>query len=473
MRLQQVRRLLDAVGAPDRQMRIVHVAGTKGKGSTSAMIASVLEASGYRTGLYTSPHLDHVEERMLVDRHPCIPTQFVDLIESVRAGVTAIDAAGGTGNPTDRPTSRRSRRGPTYFDITTAMALLHFARSGVDIAVLEVGMGGRLDSTNACLPCVSVITSISRDHTRQLGNTLAAIAREKAGIIKPQVPVVSGVRAASPQRVIHETASRSGCRLAQLGREVLFRYVPPEHVERAAVDARVDIDYVGHPPCRFTDLRLRLLGRHQAANAATAVATVVELRKQGIVIPDAAVRRGLIGTRLPARAEVLGRRPAVLLDAAHNRASAAALADLLDESFDVAKRILVFASTRDKDVPGMLGVLLPRVDTVIFTRYQANPRAMDPPELLRLAEAFPGPACLVREHPLDAWHTAYAMAAPDHLIVVCGSFFLAAELRATIRSCARRGAADRKTAHATPPGPSGDKPVATTEPDPGTQWRWR
>lgn len=442
LRLEHVRRLLDALGAPDRQMRIVHVAGTKGKGSTSAMIAAMLQAAGHRTGLYSSPHLHGVEERMLVDGQPCTRPEFIDLVQSVRAAAATLDAGHASDNAAMAagPALRPTRRGPTYFDITTAMALLHFARSDVDIAVLEVGMGGRLDSTNVCLPIVSVITSISRDHTRQLGNTLAAIAREKAGIIKPAVPVVSGVRAASPQRVIHESARRLGCDLAQLGRDFLFRYVPPEHLERAAVEARVDIEYAGRPSCRFADLRLSLLGRHQAANAATAVAAIVELRKQGIAVADSAIQTGLRGARLPARAEVLGRRPAVLLDAAHNRASAVALANLLNESFDVGKRVLIFASTRDKDVSGMLRVLLPRADTVIFTRYQANPRAIPPRELLRLAGALPGPECLARNHPQEAWHAAYAMAAPDHMIVVCGSFFLAAELRETIRHSVRHRA---------------------------------
>jgi len=186
-RLEGMRELLARLGDPQERFAIVHVAGTKGKGSTAAMIAAVLSAAGHRAGLYSSPHLQQIEERVAIDGQPCTAAELTSLVETMRPIVDEMDQWAGQ-NP-----SNEARL--TYFDLITAMALVHFANRGVHFALLEVGMGGRLDSTNVCRPAVSVITSISFDHTRQLGNTLTAIAREKAGIVKPGVPVVSGASA--------------------------------------------------------------------------------------------------------------------------------------------------------------------------------------------------------------------------------------------------------------------------------------
>ncbi len=220
LKLDRMRQFLTRLGQPDASLKIVHVAGTKGKGSTSAMITGILGAAGFHTGLFSSPHLDRIEERFVVDGQPCSAAELVALLDQLRPVVRAMDdEAASDGEPSG---------GPTYFDITTAMALLHFVERGVDAAVLEVGLGGRLDSTNVCLPAVSVITTISFDHMKQLGYTLAAIAREKAGIIKPGVPVVCGVLEPEPQAVIAEVARAHGCRLIQLGRDFECSYQPPQ-----------------------------------------------------------------------------------------------------------------------------------------------------------------------------------------------------------------------------------------------------
>ena len=310
-------------------MPIVHVAGTKGKGSTSAMVAAVLSAAGYRTGLFTSPHLDRVEERIVVDGQPCSAEELADLVERVRPAVEAMDrdqGPGARGEGSEMPTLQLSNSnlqslipnpspvGPTYFEILTAMALDHFRRRRVDAAVLEVGLGGRLDSTNVCSPCVSIITSISFDHTKQLGETLAAIAVEKAGIIKPGVPVISGVDVEEPREVIRRIARQNGCRLVELGVDFGFDYRPPRHLERAASPAQFDFRYLARDsehreseensrgltapggaadthrgllaPGYFTsDVALGLLGRHQAANAAVALAAMEELRRQRLDHP--------------------------------------------------------------------------------------------------------------------------------------------------------------------------------------------
>ncbi|HKD36341.1 MAG TPA: Mur ligase family protein, partial [Pirellulales bacterium] len=228
--LERMRDLLSQLGNPHDSLKVVHIAGTKGKGSTAAMIAAVLSAAGYRTGLYTSPHLDRIEERLMIDGRPCSPEQFVDLLERVRPAVEAMDE--------DRRSEVGSRKsevaGPTYFEITTAMAFLHFAEQATDIAVIEVGLGGRLDSTNVVIPLVSVITSISFDHMKQLGSTLDAIAHEKAGIIKRGVPVVSGVLGDEPRRAIEEVGRGQNSALIQLGVDFDFVYRPPHELESTA-----------------------------------------------------------------------------------------------------------------------------------------------------------------------------------------------------------------------------------------------
>jgi dihydrofolate synthase / folylpolyglutamate synthase len=512
-KLDRMRELLHRLGNPQEGMPIVHVAGTKGKGSTSAMLAAVLSAAGYRTGLFTSPHLNRVEERIVIDGHPCSPDEFTNLVERIRPHVEAMDeaahgkpsplplgeglgvraassgqwsVAGGQGSgvrgqgpdvsshpsslvphpssPNSNPQSPIPNPfplGPTYFEILTAMALLHFRLQGVSAAVLEVGLGGRLDSTNVCSPCVSIITSISFDHTKQLGETLAAIAAEKGGIIKPSVPVVSGVDLEEPREVIRRIARHNGCRLLELGVDFDFDYHPPRHLEREPSPAYIDfVEYVKPRPVvagpdatavrGFTSIALGLLGRHQAANAAVALAAVEELRQQGWTIPEAAIRRGLADIVWPARVEVVSRRPAVVLDAAHNVASIAALVEVLEESFSAARRLLIFATTQDKDHRGMLQQLLPRFDHIIFTRYSSNPRSVPPEELLAVARETTSPLPLgegpgvrvatleVIPTPPEAWNAIRRMATPDDLICITGSFFLASEMRTQIAACPRQ-----------------------------------
>ena len=423
-RLDRMRELLARLDNPHRAYRIVHVAGTKGKGSTAAMISGILTAAGYRTGLYSSPHLERIEERVAIDGCPCSEEELVELVERLRPSVEAMDCRADRGEGGGRP---------TYFEITTAMALVQFARRRVDAAVVEVGMGGRLDSTNVCQPAVSVITTISFDHMKQLGNTLAAIAREKAGIIKPGVPVVSGVVDDEPRSVIAATARGRGSPLVQIGEDFDFVYRPPRDVQMAESHGRMDYrPRVPNLEPAYRDLELGLLGRHQAANAAVAVATVAELRGLGWKVPERAVREGLAGARWPARVEVVARRPTVVVDAAHNTASIASLLTTLDESFAARRRWLVFATTQDKPVGEMLAQLLPRFDGVVLTRYLNNPRYVPVEELASLAR--PGAASLYCcETPLEAWQRIKELAMPDDLVCVTGSFFLAAEMRQAIQ----------------------------------------
>ncbi|HEX7447352.1 MAG TPA: folylpolyglutamate synthase/dihydrofolate synthase family protein [Pirellulales bacterium] len=423
-RLERMRRLLALVDDPQAGLPIVHVAGTKGKGSTAAMIAAALSAAGYRTGLYTSPHLERLEERFTVDGGLCDPEELVALVDELRLAVAAMERAGSAPDAS-----------PTYFELTTAAALLHFRRRQVDAVVLEVGLGGRLDSTNVCLPRVTAITSISFDHTKQLGNTLAAIAREKAGIAKPGVPLISGVTADEPRREIESACADRGAKLIQLGRDFDFVYHPPQRTNAELPGG--SIDYVCHQGQRSGERRtvsLGLLGRHQGANAAVCLAVLDELRRQDWSLPDEAVRRALANMRWPARVEVVDRRPTVVLDAAHNVASVAALAETLRESFTARRRILVFATTQDKDAAGMLRLLLPDFDHVILTRYENNPRGVGTAELAALAARLSEAPVQVGATPAAAWRAVHAVAEEDDLVCVTGSFFIAAEMRAQWRA---------------------------------------
>lgn len=421
LKLDRMRELLDRLGNPQDRLPIVHVAGTKGKGSTSAMIAAVLSAAGHRTGLYTSPHLDRLEERFMVDGRPCSPEELVALVDKLRPVVAEMDRQANLSN---------GDTGPTYFELTTAIAWLHFVERGVDIAVAEVGLGGRLDSTNVCRPRLTVITSISFDHMKQLGNTLEAIAREKAGIIKPGVPAVSGVTDRGPRHEIEQICCERGAPLVQLSRDFDFVYHPARLVDENPSWPSIDFNYTADARDHRHRVTLGLLGLHQAANAALALASFDQLVEQGWEIPEAAIRRGLGDLRWPARVEVVARRPTLVLDAAHNVASIAALVQTLRESFSARERVLVFATTQEKQVADMLAILLPEFDRAILTRYRNNPRGVPPDELTELARSItdiPFHECV---DPPSAWQVARDLAGDDDLICVTGSFFIAAEMRA-------------------------------------------
>lgn len=407
LKLDRMRALLRVLGDPQQRFRIVHVAGSKGKGSTSAMLASILRSSGYRTGLFTSPHLSGVEERIQVDGVSITAEELTALMSDIRAAAGESDA-----------------QAPTFFEIATALGFLHFARRRVDVAVVEVGLGGRFDSTNVCQPLVSLITSISFDHTRQLGNTLASIAMEKAGIVKPGRPVVSGVTLPEPRQMIESISAERRAPLRELGRDFHFTYEPGRVGVQAERLPRVEIVTETR---RWPAMELRLLGEHQAANAAVAVACVEELRHQGLRIDDHAVAAGLAGVHWPARLEVVQQRPIVILDCAHNIASAQAVVDTLLVSFPPSRRVLIFAGSNDKDLAGMLRVLTPHFDQLYLTSYSLSPRSVPPEQLATMLDgSVPFTIC---DDAKAAWQAARMAASPDDLICITGSVFLAGELR--------------------------------------------
>ncbi len=414
LKLDRMRALLSLLGNPHERLRILHVAGSKGKGSTSAMLAAILRQAGYRTGLFTSPHLCRVEERIQVDGQPITRAELILLLDEVRSVLSDGSAAS------------QAVLDPTFFEVTTALGFLHFVRRRVDLAVLEVGLGGRFDSTNVCQPLLSLITSISFDHTQQLGNRLASIAMEKAGIIKPGRPVVSGATSLEARTEIEQICQERHAPLRQLDVDFRYRYEPGQVTATSERRPCVKI---------FTDRRawprmeLGLLGEHQAANAAVAVACIEHLRTAGWSLSDEAVAAGLANVSWPARMEVVGRRPLVVLDCAHNVASAQALVETLQASFPPGRRLLVFGVSNDKDVPRMFRILAPHFAHVFLTRYSNSLRSVPPEELAEIVRRTAELPFTLCPTPADAWQAARRLATPQDLICITGSMFLAGELR--------------------------------------------
>ena len=447
LKLDRMRQLLNRLGNPDSGLPIVHVAGTKGKGSTSALVAAILSEAGYDTGLFSSPHLEKLEERFAVNGVAADESELVMHTERLRPIVLAMDQE--AASQQDRSLS------PTYFELTTALALMHFAQRKVDLAVLEVGLGGRLDSTNVCQPIVSVITSISFDHMKQLGNTLAKIAAEKAGIIKPGVPVIRGPMLPEPAGVIAEIARQHGCRLLTAETDFGYDYSigPTSTGQPATGEISFQMGREGDT-FRLERTPLGMLGRHQAANAAVALATICKLRQQGWLVSTEAIQKGLKNLSLPARVEVIARQPTVVLDVAHNVASAQALVESLDSHFPTharSDRKLLLAVTRDKDVEGIVRQLVPHFGHIVVSEYRENPRAVPTSKLtkivedqLRLSDIEEG-ECRVEQQPYPklAWEKLHQSLQRTDLVCITGSFFIAAELRQTLLSTYDEGATRR------------------------------
>ncbi len=421
LRLGRMRRFLRHLGDPHRNLRIIHVAGTKGKGSTATLIAAALSGSGVRTGLFTSPHLHRLEERFQIDGRPIEPDALSDLIDVIWPAVQAMDDLDADPSP---------RRPLTFFEITTAMGLVHFARQKTGAVVLEVGLGGRLDSTNVVRPLVSVITSISYDHTRQLGNTLSAIASEKAGILKRQGVAVSGVAGLDARAAIQSVAKQRQVRLHALGVDFQTRYQAPSFPVATPTPGTLEVQTWRR---HWGPLSVPLLGSHQARNAAVALATLDALADQepSLNLDEPTVAHAWRSLSIPARVELLPGSPNLLLiDGAHNNASARALADTLLTHFPPSRRLLIFGTTRDKDLLGQLRWLRPLFHVFIATRYRENPRAVMPEEITAAASELGFPSIHATDSPAEALQLARQLAQPPDSICVTGSLFLAAETRA-------------------------------------------
>lgn len=429
LRVDRTALLLERLGRPHDRLPIIHVAGTKGKGSTANMIARLLEESGLRIGLHTSPHLLRVEERFRIGSETISADLFARTIGEIWPEVEEVDRL--------LPAPQTEL---TYFEITTALTLLYFAREHVDAAVIEVGMGGRLDSTNVVDPVVSVITSISFDHMKQLGRTLPQIAGEKAGIIKPARPIVTAVTEPESLAVIERRARDLDSRLYRLGRDFDYQ-CRSVGLRGEEVDVRIGD--------RSHALRLGAVGLHQASNAATALMTVDVFLKTMRPSEPLPAGESLASLRIPGRFEILHRDPLVVFDVGHNTASFEAISRTLKGFLPErhrGRRVLLFATSRDKEADQMLAAVGGLFTDVILTEYRSNPRAL-PADELSADWVSAGTRVHFADQPASAWELARrlldrpdlslagshpegppAVNTNEGLVLAAGSFFLIAEL---------------------------------------------
>lgn len=407
--LRRMRTLLALLDHPHEAVVSVHIAGTKGKGSTAALCAAALTAAGYRSGLYTSPHLQDFCERIQLNGEPIPQERLVALVERVRPAVAAVP-------------------GVSTFEIMTALAFLYFREARADINVLEVGLGGRLDATNVVTPLVSVITSISLDHVPILGRTVAEIAAEKGGIIKPGIPVVIAPQVEEVRVVLSRMAAEKQAPQIWIGQDIV--YMPGEH---SLAGQSLTVGYAGG---QQDTLFLPLLGRHQLDNAATAWAALQILKDAGLEIPAEAVAQGFANVRWPGRFEILHAHPYIILDAAHNADSAEKLVQTLRTYFPGRKMTVVFGASADKAVEAFLRTLRPLVRRLVVTR-STHPRAADPDTLSSTAASLGLPA-EAAETIEDALATALPAPGSDEILLVTGSVFVVGAVRDTWAKTGRR-----------------------------------
>jgi len=394
--LSKTSNLLKAFGEPHRGRQYIHIAGTNGKGSVGAMLESVLMKSGRKVGFFTSPHLVSFTERFRLNKANIDRNQAAALINEVYEAADKNEL-------------------PTFFEITTAMALIYFARSKADIGIMEVGMGGRLDATNVITPLVSVITNIGMDHSQYLGQTILDIAKEKAGIIKPGIDVVTGVNQLSVRQLLDSRCREKGAPLWRLGHDARYR--------RSASGL---FSYYGIRE-NYTDLALGLKGRFQYRNAALCLLVLEILKEKGITVSEEDIRLGLLDPFWPGRFEVVSSRPTIVLDGAHNIAAMRSLADSIKREFDFKDLVLVLGIMADKDIPHIMRQIVPLADRIVFTR-PAYYRAAEPQRLLQVAQEFgwSGEVC----SPLSAAiEKAKNLADERDLILVTGSLFTVGEAK--------------------------------------------
>ena len=396
--LDNVRNLLERIGNPQDQFTSVHVAGTNGKGSTAAILESTLRQAGYGSGLFTSPHLVDMRERILVRGEQISEQDVLDKTQMLYPHVVAT--------------------GASFFEILTAMAFLHFVERGVDIAVLETGLGGRLDATNLVRPVLSIITEIGLDHMRILGPNLEAIAGEKAGILKPGVPCLCGAKRKAVQEHLSHWAEKKETSITFTSDRVkVFR------VRQSESGTRFDCDTGGSG---YRDLSLRLLGRHQVRNASLCLAAVDALRDAGWSISESAVRKGLEEVRWPARLDLLQNEPKILLDTAHNPMGMRMLAQTLRSIFTYRRLILVFGVLEDKDYRAMLATIAPLADCIIFTK-PVSDRALEPEQLVHL-EFVQNKHTEVIPDIQTAFDHAVSLAEKEDLVCCAGSMYFVGEI---------------------------------------------
>jgi dihydrofolate synthase / folylpolyglutamate synthase len=406
--LQNITVLCEHLGQPQRQFQSVHVAGTNGKGSTSAMLDSILRAAGVRTGLYTSPHLERINERIRLDGKEISDEDFAAAFTRVHTAIEELLASG------------KLAAHPTFFECVTAIAFVHFAAAGAEFAVCEVGMGGRLDATNILLPEVAVITQIDFDHENYLGHSIEEIAGEKAGIIKPGGRVVSAAEHLIARVVIRRRCAEVAAFLVEIENAFYLEDV-------TAQGGCFSFTAIAYDTAARVPISLQLPGRFQVRNALTALAAARMLAERGAPIDDAAISRGLAATVWPGRLEKISERPEIYVDGTHNPAGAREIAVFWEQFLPGRNIFLIYGAMRDKAVDEIAGLLFPKAAAVILTAPHQS-RAISAPLLAEMtahhaahAEAIPDPA--------QALERALQLASPNDVIFITGSLYLVGELR--------------------------------------------
>jgi len=404
--LDRMRHLLKKLGNPHEHFKSVHIAGTKGKGSTCAMIANMLRANGYKVGLYTSPHLVDIRERIQVNGVMIPHADFSRLMRLVE------------------PIVARAKPVPTFFDVMTAVAFKYFAEQKIDIAVVETGLGGRLDSTNVLKPEVTGITSISKDHMAQLGHTLPKIAEEKAGIFKPGVPAITVTQTPEVEAVLKRHAEKVGAPFDVTGKSMEFSY----RFEATRMLGPHNRICLTTPNSKFEHLAVPMMGEHQAINCGLALAVIDRLKSRGFNINDSKAMEGLGKTSMPGRMEIISTQPRVLVDGAHNAASLDALMKAIGQHIPYDSMVVIFGCCSDKDVPGMLERITSGADKVIFTKVDSI-RTANPDELAARYVELYGKMAQVARSLEEALAIANRAVTREDLICITGSFYLVGEAK--------------------------------------------
>ncbi len=406
--LHRMERLLALVGKPHKKIQTVHIAGTKGKGSTATMLAKMLEANDYKVGLYTSPHVVSLHERIVVNSEMVNTSEMLGLMNRIYGPVEKMAA-------TDHP---------TFFEIMTALAFMHFVDKKVDIAVIETGLGGRLDSTNVIKPKVVGITSLSIDHQHQLGDSIDSIAREKAGVFKRGVPAITVQQEPSAMRVLKTQATAVKAPLSVTGTDIDFSYrfeTSREHGPHTRVCLTT-------PTSKFEHLRVPLHGKHQAINCGLALAMLDKLKSSGYKIDNEKATEGLNSVSLVGRMEMICDDPRIMIDAAHNAASVHALMHAIGQNVPYDSMVAIFGCNSDKDAAGMLRELQYGADKVIFTRSNSV-KAMPPENLAEMYGEICGKMCQTAPALGEALRLARSAIGKEDLICITGSFYLIGEAK--------------------------------------------
>ena len=397
--LDTIKSILNALGNPQNDFNSIHVAGTNGKGSVASALSAILHESGYRVGLYTSPHLVRFNERICINNHQISNEDVVKSYQAVKR-------------------VHHGDRSPTFFEFSTAMALYAFGRQQVDWAVIETGMGGRYDATNIITPAISIITNVSMEHRDYLGNTLAQITREKAGIIKQGTPVVTAVKQKQARSVVQEVAQKKSAPLFMLGKDFTVRQNQSGHFSYYGIENT------------WHHLQTPLLGYYQIQNAALALAASELLIKDKAVISQESIKQGLANTRWPGRLEIVSDNPLVILDGAHNLIAARNLAKFLAENLTNRRITLVIGILDDKPYGSMLKSLLPHCSRAIITRAKTD-RALPPEKLYAMAKKTLSDVTIVPDV-AGAAKNAIENAGPDDVICIAGSLYVVGEAKEAI-----------------------------------------